>query len=138
MSDSENLKILKEAYALWNDSKAESGRRWIALLDDKVVWRSLGDGMPGMEFSRPCDCKDDVIRYFEELAVDWSLVHYTVDEFVCQGDRIVMLGRCAWTHRRTGKTVETPKADILRMKDGKITEFFEFFDTAQAIAAARG
>jgi hypothetical protein len=47
-----------------------------------------------------------------------------------------MLGSCGWKNRRTGVTVQTPKADFLRLRDGQVVEFFEFFDTAKAMAAA--
>ena len=34
------------------------------------------------------------------------------------------------------KAVETPIADIIRMKDSKMVEFCEFYDTVQAFAAS--
>ena len=30
----------------------------------------------GMEFTRLCNCKNDVLRYFEELSSDWELIYY--------------------------------------------------------------
>jgi len=137
MVETDDFETLQEAYRLWNDSKADSVTHWTNLVADDVQWRSIADGVRGMEFSRACGCKDDVARYFSELAKEWGMIHYTVDEFICEGERFVMLGRCGWKNRRTGKAVETPKADIIRMRNGKIVEFFEFYDTAQAIAAAR-
>ena len=47
-----------------------------------------------------------------------------------EGDRVVMLGRCSWRFKRTGKVVSTPKADSWRFADGKAVEFYEYFDTA--------
>ena len=38
--------------------------------------------------------------------------------------------------KRTGKEIETPKVDIMRLKDGKIVDFFEMYNTAKASAAA--
>ncbi|MGL4462541.1 MAG: nuclear transport factor 2 family protein [Planctomycetia bacterium] len=43
----------------------------------------------------------------------------------------------AYRHRETGKIAESPKADVVRFRDGQIVEFFEFFDTARALAATR-
>jgi ketosteroid isomerase-like protein len=40
-------------------------------------------------------------------------------------------------YRKTGIVVESPKADVFRFRDGLIVEFFEFFDTARALAATR-
>ncbi len=135
--EDENVETLREAYQPWNDSKADSVSRWMSLLADDVQWSSIADGSPGMEFSQACCSKDDVARYFEVMVKEWEMIHYTVDEFIAQNDRVVVLGRCGWRHKGTSKVVETPKADIIRMKDPKITEFYEFYDTAKAFEASR-
>ena len=135
-----NVEILKDAYARWNDSKAasESVEHWLSLIAEDVRWRSLADGSSGMEFTGECNCKAEVVQYFQVLGSQWELDHYNADEFIAQNDRVVMIGSCKWTHRQTGKTVETPKVDILRMKDGLIVDFYEFYDTAKALAGASG
>ena len=56
--------------------------------------------------------------------------HFTVDEFIAQGDRVVALGSTGWRDRKTGKSFDTPKVDIWRLKDGRAVEFMEFYDTA--------
>ena len=63
------------------------------------------------------------------------MIEYVTEHFIAQGDRVVMLGRCAWRYKKTGKVVSTPKADVWRMADGKAVEFFEYYDTAQVHAA---
>jgi len=137
MTEQDNVQTLREAYQLWNDSKADSVGHWLELIADDVKWNSIADGAPGMEFTRACNCKADVQRYFADLGSQWEMIHYTVDEFIAQGDRVVMLGSCGWRGRRSGVVVETPKADIIRMKNSKIVEFYEFYDTAKTLAAAR-
>ncbi|HKU95339.1 MAG TPA: nuclear transport factor 2 family protein [Vineibacter sp.] len=132
-----NLTLIENAYAMWGGDKGKSFAHWMDLMDDNVHWRSLAGGATGMEFTADCDCKNDVIRYFTRLAEDWEMVHYSPEHYVAQDDWIVMRGRCGWRHRRTGKEVDMPKADFLRLKDGKIVEFHEFYDTAAALAAAR-
>lgn len=137
-AEAENVAILTRLYELWSGSRAGSVEDVLAHIADDVIWRSLADGAPGMEFTRQCGCKDDVARYFSELTKAWSMKHHTVEEMIAQGERVVVLSTCAWTSNATGLTFETPKADVIRMRDGKITEFLEFYDTASALAAARG
>ena len=137
MSETRNVELLRQGYKLWNDSKADSVGHWLNLVADDVKWTSLANGAAGMEFTAACGCKADVRRYFSELGKHWEMLHYTVEEFIAQGDRVVVLARCGWRNRDTGAAVETPKADILRMKDAKIVEYFEFYDTAAALAAAK-
>lgn len=135
-NEARNMELVREAYAEWDATKGGSVQKWLDLMSAGVRFRSIAGGAKGMEFTRDCACVDDVARYFAELANDWQMIHYTVNELIAQDDRLVMLGRCCWQHRRTGRVVDTPKADFLTLKDGKVVEFFEFFDTAQAIAAS--
>ena len=67
---SDMLDKIKEGYRLWNDSKAGSVEYWLNLIDEDVKWRSVSDGAPGIEFSKACDCKDDVVGYFQQLGQD--------------------------------------------------------------------
>ena len=64
------------------------------------------------------------------------MIYYRVDEYIAQGDRVVALGQVSFKHKKTGKTLATPKADFHKFRDGKISEFFEFYDTAGAIEKA--
>ena len=64
------------------------------------------------------------------------MIHYVVDEFIAQGNRVVALASCSFRNKKTGKTLNTAKADIHGFRDGKICEFFEFYDTAQVISCA--
>ncbi|HJQ56205.1 MAG TPA: nuclear transport factor 2 family protein [Vineibacter sp.] len=135
--ESANLELIRNGYAMWNQNKEQSFQHWMDLLADNVQWRSLAGGATGMEFTSLCACKDDVRNYFIGLARDWEMQHYTPQHYLAQGDWVVMRGTCGWRHRRTNKTIDMPKADFLRLKDSKIVEFHEFFDTAAALAAAR-
>jgi uncharacterized protein len=137
MSDeNQNVASLKEAYRLWHDTKAGSVDHWLNLMTDDVKFRSLAQGAKPMEFTRTSSCKDEVKDYFAGLTADWKMIYYRIDEYIAQGDRVVALGHVSFTNKRTGKILETPKADFHKFRDGKICEFFEFYDTAQAITVA--
>jgi uncharacterized protein len=131
-----HIELLKQAYQQWNDTKAGSVKHWLALMTDDVRFRSLAAGAAQMEFTRTSTCKDDVKRYFAELTSQWEMKHYVIDEYIAHGERVVALGNCSFKNKRTGRILETPKADFHRFRDGKICEFFEFYDTAQAISCA--
>ena len=103
MSEEDNVAILKEAYSYWNENKEKAFENWMELMSDNVKLKSLADGVKGMEFSRPSSCKTDVLRYFQELANEWELIHYTVNEYIAQGDRVVAVGNCRWKYRKLEK-----------------------------------
>jgi len=136
-AEERNIALLKPLYDIWNGTKGARFDHFLEIVAEDVRWQSLPRGGAGMEFTRCCYSRDDVLRYFTGLAEDWELLSYDVHEFIAQGERVVALSRCAFRHRRTGRTVETDKADVMRIRDGRIVEFLEFFDTAAAEAAGR-
>ena len=96
----------------------------------------LPRGAAPLNFAAQYNNDVELRGYFNGLLSEWSMKHYTVDEYIAQGDVVVARGSCAWTHKKTGKLCETPKLDYWRFKDGKAVEFYEYFDTAAAAAAA--
>ena len=131
-----NVEILKKAYGEWVRTKGVANV-WLDILADHVQWGSLADGEPGLEFTKPRATKHEVVGYFEGLADDWSMNSYHINEYVAQGDRVVAIGECSWTNKRTGKTATMPKVDIWLLEDGKVTQFMEHYDTHKALMASQ-
>jgi ketosteroid isomerase-like protein len=104
-------------------------------LADDVVWRSVGPPNR-LPFARSQHGRDGVRAYFQALNQDWEMISYKINELIGQRDRVVALADVCFCHRRTGKLVATLKADVFRLRDGKIVEFCEFFDSAAAVEAA--
>ena len=135
-STSDNVAKLKHAYVQWNKSKGGSVQAWLDLMVDDVKCFSLAGGGPGAEFTARIHSKKDFERYFRDLLADWEMIHYTTEDIIAEGNHVAMRGSTAWKNRKTGKKVETPKADFWTFRDGKVVEFHEFYDTAALIAAA--
>ena len=135
-TESQNVAVLKDAYQQWHDTKAGSVAHWLSLMTDDVQFRSLAAGASAMPFTRQACCKNDVVQYFAGLTSEWEMLYYRVDEYIAQGNRVVALGQVSFKNKKTGKTLETPKADFHKFRDGKICEFFEFYDTGRAIESA--
>ena len=95
----------------------------------------LAGGAPGAEFTVECRSRTDFVRYLEGLTRDWEMIHYETSVFAADNDRVVMLGSTAWRNRRTRKVVDTPKADLVTFRNGRIVDFSEFYDTAKLFAA---
>jgi ketosteroid isomerase-like protein len=131
----QNLANLKDAYRQWHESKGGSVNAWLDLVADDVRIRSLAGGAPGAEFTREVRSREEFKRYFTGLLADWEMIHYTTDEFIAEGNRVAMRGSTAWRNRKTGRVVDTAKADFVTFRDGKIVEFQEFYDTAALMAA---
>ncbi len=133
MDNVENLQI---AYRAWAETRGASVDVWISLMSDSVVMRSLADGGKGMEFSATRRGETEARQYFDELRAHWEVLSFTAEEFIREGDRVVVLGSGCWRSKATGKEAQSPIAHFWRFRDGKATEFYEFYDTARAFAAA--
>jgi ketosteroid isomerase-like protein len=137
MSDeARNIEILKHAYQRWTDTLGGSVDDWLKICDDKIAFGSLAQGKPqGARYLTEYSSRDSLKEYFAGLERDWQMLEFATEHFIAQGDRVVMIGRCAWRYKKTGKVVWTHKADSWRFANGKVVEYFEFYDTAQVHAA---
>jgi ketosteroid isomerase-like protein len=135
--EARNVELLKAAYKLWNDSKGGSVDHWISLATQDIRFGSLAGGAAPLAFTRPISNREAMRGYFEGLVGEWQMLHYSVDRFVAQDDAVFVRCSTSWKHRKTGKSFDTPKADFWRFRDGKIVEFYEYYDTAQIMAAAK-
>jgi len=87
--EEKHVELLKAAYQKWHDSKAGSIDYWLGLMTDDIKFRSLGAGAAEIEFTRTSTCKEEVKRYFAGLTSDWEMIHYLIDEYIAQGERVV-------------------------------------------------
>jgi ketosteroid isomerase-like protein len=137
--EARNVETLKKAYQRWSDSKGTSVDHWLALCDPNIKFGSLMEAaVPPVNYMKAYSSRDQLRDYFGGLSKDWEMISYDAEHFVAQGDRVVMLGRCAWRHKKSKVVVDTPKADSWRFVNGQAVEFFEYYDTAKVLSATAG
>ena len=76
-----------------------------------------------------------VTEYLELRVETEDLTDHEVREYIAQGDRIAVLGRRTATVRATGRHYSTEWIHLHTMRNGMITSFSEYFDTAAALRA---
>jgi len=128
-----NVELIRDLYERYTMGDGPEGI--LDSLADDVLWRSVGPPNR-LPFARSRRGRDEVRAYFRELNQDWEMISYKVSELIGQRDRVVALADACFCHRETGKLVATSKADVFRLRDGKIVDFCEFFDSAAAVEAA--
>jgi uncharacterized protein len=102
-------------------------------LTEDVVWDVPGTApFTGRRFGR-----EQVREFFDSLARHATIEQFDADEFLADGDRVVVLGRQRASVRETGTKYESRWAHVFRLRGGKITEAYLYRDT-QAEAAAFG
>ena len=94
---------LRHAYALWTESGGTRSDQWIELLGDAIEMRSvLSPDLPD-DLAAHRRNLSGALEYFQTVARDWEMLDFTVERFVDGGDDVVMVGRCAWRNRATGR-----------------------------------
>jgi ketosteroid isomerase-like protein len=128
--EAQNVELLKACYKLWNDSKGGSVEHWMGFVSEDVQFGSIARGAAPLAFTEPRSNREAVRGYFNGLLSEFEMIHYTIHDYVAQGDAVFVRCTTSWKNRKTGKIFETPKADFWRLRDGQIVEFYEYFDTA--------
>jgi ketosteroid isomerase-like protein len=129
--EARNVAMLKEAYRRWSESRGADVDAWMSICADGIAFGTIAQGEQAVPYMAAYSRRDQLRAYFDGLQRDWEMVDFVPEHFVAQGDRVVMLGHCSWRAKASGQVVSSPKADSFRMQDGKIVEYFEYFDTAQ-------
>ena len=131
-----DLNKLKAAFQAWHDTRGGSIDTWLELMADRVDWRSLADGMLAVPWTKTGRTRAEVRGYLVGLTSAFAMDHYTVEQYVSEGDTIVTIGSTAWHCKATGKPVATPIVTVWRFLDGQVVSFFEYYDTAKLLEAA--
>ena len=132
-----NAAALEHAYARWSETKGGSADEVLALFDERVEMRSVLTSELPSELAGSHVDKAQAADYFAALARDWEMIYWDVYQLIADGDDVVVISRCAWRNRATGRVVDTPKVDIWHFEDGRATRFSELFDSL-AFARALG
>ena len=79
--------------------------------------------------------KDEIRRVLSETPQHWETFTVTPDEFVEDGDTVVVLGHQEAKAKETGNEVKLPFVHVYRFRDGKVERIQLLFDTALAAEA---
>jgi len=130
MNETTNLEIVRSGYEKFGSGDIPG---LLSLFTKDIKWT-----VPEIEnapFAGSRQGTDSVGKFFTQLTEAEDITSFEPLEFIAQNDRVVVLGRSAATVRETSRSYKTDWVHVFRLKDGKVTEFQEFFDNASATRA---
>lgn len=130
MSEQENIELVRQAY---QNFKTGNIQALLNLMAEDVTWQ-----LPEIEnvpFSGRREGRGQVGEFFSLLSGDQDVVQFEPREFVAQNDKVVALGTYNWRVKATGREYGGEWAHVFTVRDGKISGFNEYMDTAAATAA---
>ncbi|WP_338665516.1 nuclear transport factor 2 family protein [Pararoseomonas sp. SCSIO 73927] len=98
-------------------------------LSPEVHWTSAGDETVPWAGTR--HGHDGVRDYFARLDRESEAVGYEVEQVIAQGEWIAILARVRRRAHATGTIGDYAKADFMRIVDGRVVDFREFYDTGR-------
>ena len=130
MSEQENIELARQAY---ENFKTGNIQALLNLMSEDVTWQ-----LPEIEnvpFSGRRQGQEQVAEFFSLLAGDQDALQFEPREFVAQNDKVVALGSYNWRVKATGREYGGEWAHVFTVRDGKISGFHEYMDTAAATVA---
>ena len=125
MTPEENIKIAKKAYA---DFQRGDIAAILAALDDNIQWTTVE--MAEMPGTGAVKGKDRVAAFFKTIAETWNFQAFEPQEYIASGDQLVVRGTYTPRSIKTGQTVTVEWAMAWRFRNGKVTHFQEYTDSA--------
>jgi len=131
MQEAENIKIVQDAYAAFGRGDIQS---ILDRLDDGIVWKGVYGAAPHVPTSGERRSKAQVGEFFKQVAENVKFSRFEPKEFIATGDKVVALGHYTAT-TPIGKTFDADFAMVFTLRNGKVSEFQEFTDSAALNAA---
>ncbi len=103
----------------------------MAALDKNVVWTSDGDGCA--PWAGRWLGKAGVAGYFAALATSCEVLTYDIERILADGEWVTLLATIRVRYVGDGLERQYAKVDIMRLVNGRVVEFREFYDTASMV-----
>jgi ketosteroid isomerase-like protein len=133
MSESDNIQKLQQMYAAF-------GRGDIALIlsnvSDDVDWGT--DTTANVPWYRIRHGRDGVADFFATLDREVEFTNFAPGGFAGAGDRVYVLVDIGYKLKKNGRAASTGSVHVFTMRDGIVTRFRAFEDTASVRDAWNG
>jgi uncharacterized protein len=124
-----NVQVIRDAYDCFGRGDIPT---LLGLMDPEIEW-SEAEGNPYQPSGEAWKGPDAIVQnLFAKIAADFEgtfVVH--PKDLHDAGDTVVVEARYTGTFKATGKNLDAQVCHIFKVRDGKITSFQQFVDTAQ-------
>ncbi len=125
MSEQENTALVQQAYGYFLSGDIPA---MLDLLSEDVEWIVPEvEGVPGRGIWHG---REQVEQFFQTLDDTQQAQQFELRGFVAQDDTVAALGHYGWHVRSTGREWESDFVHLLTVRDGEVTRFQEYTDTA--------
>jgi ketosteroid isomerase-like protein len=132
MPEPQNVDVVQEAYAAFGRGDIPG---LLSLLDADIPWVTPGPSdLPTAGRRRGHAA---VGEFFTTLVTMADITRFEPQDFIAQGDKVVVLGEETAVIKATGATLENRWVHIFTVSGGKIVAFEEVFDATPIVSELR-
>lgn len=126
MNEQANIDLVRQCYDAFQRGDIHAV---LTHLDPGIDWHL--PETEGIAFTGRRHGAEQVGEFFRQVGEQMELQSFTPRDFIAQGDRVVALGHYDWMVRKTGAGFGSEWVHVFTVRDGRITDFQEFIDTAR-------
>jgi uncharacterized protein len=131
MTEADNTKIIQDCYAAFGRGDVQA---ILDRVDDNVSWNAWYGAGKQVPFGGTRHGKAAVGDFFKQIAQHINFSTLEPRQFVATGDKVVALGHYSGK-TSAGKNYDSDFAMVFTLRNGKVTHFQEFNDSAAINAA---
>lgn len=131
MEEARNTKVVQEAYAAFSRGDTQM---LLSTFADDIVWNAVYGTGSHVPTSGERRGKAAVAEFFKQVAENINFSRFEPKEFIATGDKVVALGHYTATTPMK-KSFDSDFAMVFTLRDGKVTRFQEFCNSAAINAA---
>ncbi|MGB8509329.1 MAG: nuclear transport factor 2 family protein [Pyrinomonadaceae bacterium] len=132
MSEQENTEVVRKLFEAFGSGDVPA---MLGLIADDVKWTILGPSSVSYYGDRVGH--EGVVEFLTQLGSNVEFEKFEPLEFITSGDKVIVTGSERGRVRATGKIFDNDWAMIYILKDGLITSFRCYEDTAAVAEAYR-
>jgi ketosteroid isomerase-like protein len=126
MTEAQNTKVVQDAYAAFNRGDIPTLLSFIA---DDITWIGVYGAKSHVPMSGERRGKPAVAEFFKQVDANVKFSQFEPKDFIATGDLVVTLGHYTATTPQQ-KQFDSDFAMVFTLRDGKVTRFQEFCDSA--------
>jgi len=131
--EAENVALVQSLYAAFGRGDMET---LIAALADDIEWISPGPS-DAIAFAGHRRGVPEVMQFFAALNGALEFEKFEPQEFIAQGDKVVVIGVSRVRGRGTGRSTDNDWVAVITLRNGKVIRYRLYEDTIALAAALR-
>ncbi|WP_317204505.1 nuclear transport factor 2 family protein [Janthinobacterium sp.] len=132
MGIQENKQAVMEGYRRFQSGDI---RKLLDLYHDDAEW--IGPELAFVPFSGAFHGKTGIAQFFAKLDEAVHADRFEPAEFIADGDKVVVTGFASWLAKPTGRRYDSDWVHVFTLRDGKVSRFEAYYDTAATEKAFR-